>query len=76
MNGMGLLAQSAAQDGRRVFVCQIGMEWPSRETSSSLPTVAGEIAAIEAVGWRLEQSTFSLHPAYNGQGTAFLIFRR
>lgn len=70
MNDMG-----AARDGGCVYVWHIDMEWSTSGNSGPLPAVARKIEEIEAVGWRLEQSTFSLHPVYNGQGTAFLIFR-
>ncbi|MBD0743915.1 hypothetical protein BG418_20290 [Streptomyces sp. CBMA152] len=67
-------AQRAIDEGRTVFVCRVNQGALQSNFSGSLSGVAEQIEAIEAVGWQLDQASFS-HD-HKDHASAFLIFRR
>jgi hypothetical protein len=72
------MASEAHQKGAMIFVARIMVRWRDNyRLSTAMPTVAGQIEAIERVGWRLEQFTqatqSSIGPDKHG---AYCVFRR
>lgn len=67
-------AQRAVAEGRAVFACRVNEGGWNDNWGGSLSGVAEQIEAIEAVGWRLDQSSFL--PGKGDKVSAFLIFRR
>ncbi|GGY72096.1 hypothetical protein [Streptomyces xanthochromogenes] len=71
---IGKEAQRALDEGRAVFVCRINQGTLQSNFSGPLSGVAEQIEAIEALGWELEQASFS-HD-HKDHASAFLIFRK
>ncbi|MEU3369826.1 hypothetical protein ACFYM2_26940 [Streptomyces sp. NPDC006711] len=67
-------AQRALDEGRTVFVCRVNQGSLQSNYSGSLSGVAEQIEAVEALGWQLDQASFS-HD-HRDHASAFLIFRR
>jgi hypothetical protein len=67
-------AGRAVAEGRQVFACRVNEGGWNDNWGGSLSGVAEQIEAVEATGWRLDQSTFL--PGKGQNVSAFLIFRR
>jgi len=71
-------ATQAHQQGAMIFVARIMVPWRDNHGfSAAMPTVAGQIEAIERVGWRLEHFSQATQSSIGAdkQG-AYCVFRR
>jgi hypothetical protein len=71
-------AIEAHQNGATIFVVRIVVPWrEDHGVSVAMPTVAGQIEAIEHVGWRLEFfSEFLQASVAADRQSAYCVFRR
>lgn len=67
-------AQRAIEENHFVFVCRVNQGALQSNWSGPLSGVAEQIEAVEALGWQLDQASFS-HD-HKDHASAFLIFRR